>query len=79
MLHDLFWRSAIFESIDHGIQRHARITHAKDAGLIDETYYWDEFEDWVKGTSSKKPSIVEASKLRTLAARARARRHARDI
>ena len=36
---------------------------AKDKGLVDETFYWDEFEDWVKGTSSKKPDIVVADKL----------------
>lgn len=40
---------------------------AKDAGLIDETFYWDEFEEWVKGTSSKKPSIVEADKVISMA------------
>lgn len=47
-------------------------TAAKEKGLIDDTFYWDEFEAWVKGTSSKKPKIVEAEKVRSMAAESHA-------
>jgi len=40
---------------------------AKEKGLVDDTFYWDEFEGWVKGTSSKKPQIIPAEKLRAVA------------
>jgi protease-4 len=42
-------------------------TVAKDKGLVDDTFYWDEFESWVKGTSSKKPQILSAEKVRSMA------------
>ncbi len=40
---------------------------AKEKGLVDDTFYWDEFEGWVKGSSSKKPQIIPAEKLRAMA------------
>ncbi len=44
---------------------------AKEAGLVDELFYWDEFEEWVKGTSTDEPAIVDASELRRTASGAR--------
>ena len=61
-------RDKVRELIDEGP---FAATDAKARGLVDELFYWDEFEEWVKGTSSDEPRIIEASRVLAMAARRR--------
>lgn len=61
-------RDKVRELIDQGP---FQATSARELGLVDELYYWDEFEDWVKGTSTEEPQIVAAGTIRAMAARRR--------
>lgn len=62
-------RDKVRELIDQGP---FQATAAKEKGLVDELFYWDEFEEWVSGSSSARPRIVEAARVRSMAARRRA-------
>lgn len=59
-------RDKVRELIDQGPYQ---ATAAKEKGLVDELLYWDEFEEWVKASSTNEPQIIEASRVRHMASR----------
>lgn len=61
-------RDKVRELIDQGP---FQATKAKELGLVDELYYWDEFEDYVAGSSTSRPEIVKAGRVLAMAARRR--------